>query len=992
MSSNRWTILGPTGVLDGQMHLPSTPDGPTIAGRVTCIERAGVSMFVGTAGGGVWHTDDEGVNWQPLTDRTGCMSIGALAFDAPRNRLWIGSGEGNQAGRAMFSQGIYRLDTSTLAAAGGATITRFTNLPAPRGADDFRSLRSIRVLLEPNGASAPIVWWGTNQGLFRSADSGANWTQVTFNGATGRQVSGMILCTSQGTARMLVALWDERLFLRRSADPTQFDALTTNLGALPSGASMGTRIGLAVAPSDSERVYLALGKSGGAWDGIYRSDLGGNGWSKTKFPSPTDPSRPLGQSHYNLLLEVFPTDPDSVFFGETGIWRSMDAGETWQDLASASPGTHSDQHALAFDPAQPTRAWLGNDGGIWLSTNSGGSWSSRNRGLANLQYYALVHHPQAPSVLLAGAQDNGTQRYAGHPGWNLIGGGDGFFCGIDPLEPRYWYSSYVYRDGDGKIAAFQRSDTAGKRWATKTDGIDPAEYASGSEPFYVPFVCDPITPQVLYLGTTRLWRTPDRGNSWLPVRQGDGTVFATVSGGALPRSGNSITCIAVDPNDANNVYVGTADGQLIRLHIDSVDPQGQATASVTIARSSGAAALPPYASFTDLAVPVLIGGSPLAPVYAVHGSDYLSFVGWEPTAQSAGRIWKHDFRSAATPDWTALGATLPAVNLPSGPALTFEWNFVNAIAIDPTSPQRLFIGCHMGVFESSDGGTSWTPTFSDDLPLAPVVDLQFHPQHRLLRAATMGRSIWERPVDAVALPETQADIYIRDNVIDVGRFTTAVSGVDPLAISGTLDWFEAVDIKVDTKGFFGGFDDAPGTIDYSPTGALDHVGFQKLGTDALQRTVESKIHLQVLNRGPASASNVKARIYWATQLPDGTFPDLPAAFWASFPDGALPAGSAWKPADVAKTAISVRAGDPHVFTFDFTAPESEQDVGLFAVISCDEDPIAENRTAVQLVATSNKRTALRRVNLNASTGSIVLGVLIAVGAAVAVGAAIAASA
>ncbi len=983
MSSNKWTLMGPTGVLDGQMHLPSTPDGPTISGRVTCLVRGAGGIFIGTAGGGVWHSKNEGVSWKSLTDFLPCASIGALAFDAGNNRLWVGSGEGNRAGRAMFGQGLFLLDANTIDNA-APTITRFVNLPAPRGADDFRRLRTAQILLEPNGGNPPIVWWGTNEGMFRSVDSGANWTQVVFNGSANNDVCSMVLCTSNGTARMLVSLWDQQLYIRRAADPAQFDPLTTDLGALPAPPNMGQRIVLAVAPSNAERVYLALGTSNNVWDGIYKSDVGGKGWTKMTLPVPTSPSRPLGQSHYNIILVVHPTLPDTLYFGETGIWRSTTAGAGWADLASALPGTHSDQHALAFDAADPSRVWLGNDGGVWLSTDSGSTWASRNRGLSTLQYYALVHHPSNESVLLAGAQDNGTQRFAGHPGWNLIGGGDGFYCAIDPQQPRYWYSSYVYRDGAGNITAIQRSDAVGANWVYKTSGIDPTEYAAGSEPFYVPFICDPTAAQVLWLGTTRLWRSQDRGESWLAVRQtSDGTLFSTTAG--TPSSGNSINCITVDPNDPNNVYVGTVNGQLIRVHVDSVTAAGQASATITVARSTGAAPLPATLGFTDLAVPKLAAGAPLAPVYAVQGSSYLTFFGSEPAPVSAGRIWKYDFASGAAPDWTALGTGLPAVAFPAGPNLGFEWNFVNAIAIDPNNAQRIFVGCHVGVFESSNGGAAWTPTFNADLPFAPVVDLQFHPSRRLLRAATMGRSVWERPVDPIAVPETQADIYIRDNVIDVGRFDTPLSGADPLASAGNLAWFDAVDIKADASATFeGGFQTAPGTVDYTPGGALDYVGFQRLASEGLLRDCDTRVHVQVFNRGPAPANNVKARVYWCERKDDGTFPALPGNFWASFPDGALADGGDWHAVAASQTRLRMLPGDPHVFTFEFSAPSVSNEVGLFAVLSCDEDPIAETRTDVQLVATTNKRTALRRADLSSSTGTIVLGVLIAVGMAAAV--------
>ena len=990
MSSNKWTLLGPTGVLDGQMHLPSTPDGPTISGRVTCVARGAGGTFIGTAGGGVWHTADEGVSWKSLTDFLACASIGALAFDGANNRLWIGSGEGNRAGRAMFGQGLFMLDTTTLNNA-TPTITRFVNLPAPRLADDFRRLRTAQILLEPNGGNPPIVWWATNEGLFRSVDSGANWTQPVFNGAASSDVASLALCTSTGTPRMLAALWDQRLYIRQAADPNQFDAVTTDLGALPAPPIMGQRLVLAVAPSNPERVYLAVGTASSSWDGIYKSDAGGKGWVKMTLPVPTSPQRPLGQSHYNIILAVHPTLPDTLYFGETGIWRSTTGGAGWTDLASALPGTHSDQHALAFDAADPSRVWLGNDGGIWLSTDSGSTWASRNRGLSTLQYYALVHHPTNESVLLAGAQDNGTQRYAGHPGWNLIGGGDGFYCAIDPQQPRYWYSSYVYRDSAGAITAIQRSDAVGANWVYKTSGIDPTEYAAGTNPFYVPFICDPTQAQVLWLGTTRLWRSQDRGETWLAVRKGDGTLFSTTAG--APHVFTSINCITVDPNDANNLYVGTNNGQLIRVHIDSVTAAGQATATITVARSTGAAPLTATLGITDLAVPRLAGGSPLAPVYMVQGSSYLTFTGTEPAPVTAGRIWKYDFASGAAPDWTALGASLPPVAFASGPNLSFEWNFVNAIAIDPNNASRLFVGCHMGVFESTNGGTAWTPTFNNDLPFAPVVDLQFHPTRRLLRAATMGRSVWERPVDPIGTPETQADIFIRDNVIDIGRFDTPVSGADPLAVTGDLSWFDAVDIKVDASATFeGGFQTAPGTIDYTPGGAIDYVGFQRLTSEGLLKDCDTRVYVQAFNRGPSAANNVKARVYWCERLGDGGFPALPGNFWASFPDGALAGAGAWHPVGAAQTQARVLPGDPHVFTFEFSAPSGSNDVGLFAVLSCDEDPIAETRTDVQLVATTNKRTALRRADLSSSTGSIVLGVLIAVGMAAIVVGAIAASA
>jgi hypothetical protein len=124
-------------------------------------------------------------------------------------------------------------------------------------------------------------------------------------------------------------------------------------------------------------------------------------------------------------------------------------------------------------------------------------------------------------------------------------------------------------------------------------------------------------------------------------------------------------------------------------------------------------------------------------------------------------------------------------------------------------------------------------------------------------------------------------------------------------------------------------------------------------------------------------------VYWTRALASG-FTALPADFWNLFPDGALPSGSQYTPVADSQTVASVPPNQPHIFRFDFTAPEVQQDIGLLAVITSDNDPITASGTDVQQVVRSSKHTALKRVSLHASTGSIVLGVLILVGAAAAI--------
>ena len=91
---------------------------------------------------------------------------------------------------------------------------------------------------------------------------------------------------------------------------------------------------------------------------------------------------------------------------------------------------------------------------------------------------------------------------------------------------------------------------------------------------------------------------------------------------------------------------------------------------------------------------------------------------------------------------------------------------VNSIVIDPANPDRLFCGCDVGVFRTDNAGVSWVP-WDDGLPNVPVFDLVLHAPRRLLRAATHGRSVWERPIDAASCP--LVDLYVRDDTVDSGR-------------------------------------------------------------------------------------------------------------------------------------------------------------------------------------------------------------------------------
>src|SRR5262249_62335382 len=100
LGAGKWVQLGPTVIPNGQT--PSAATGGSrvnVTGRITEIVVDPISpltMYVATAGGGIWKTMDGGVTWSPKSDNEAWLAIGALAM-APSdpNRLYAGTGGSN---------------------------------------------------------------------------------------------------------------------------------------------------------------------------------------------------------------------------------------------------------------------------------------------------------------------------------------------------------------------------------------------------------------------------------------------------------------------------------------------------------------------------------------------------------------------------------------------------------------------------------------------------------------------------------------------------------------------------------------------------------------------------------------------------------------------------------------------------------------------------------------------------------------------------------
>jgi len=347
------------------------------SGRVASIAvdpTAPGTVYIGGASGGLWRTTDSGATWTPLTDDEQSLSIGAITFD-PSNAgtIYAGTGEWHFSCDSYFGAGILRSEDGgsswSLLAENEFTGTAISGIVvSPTDSD-------VLVVSNARGAGGFICTrpLGT-YGIWKSVDHGASWTLKLGAGQTGNDAN---------TTSLVVDPDDPDVFFAGVAGPVHSDEGGAPGGVWKSvdggeswsklGGGLPTtnvaRVNLAIDPADGQRLFAAVQRtSDGSLSGVWRSHDGGSSWTQAGFPSGACSS----YCWYCMILSIAPDG--AVWFGGVDLYRSADDGVTWSDRTNS--GLHADQHVLVFDGG---KAWSGNDGGVFSSTNNGISWTAHNQ-------------------------------------------------------------------------------------------------------------------------------------------------------------------------------------------------------------------------------------------------------------------------------------------------------------------------------------------------------------------------------------------------------------------------------------------------------------------------------------------------------------------------------------------------------------------------------------------------------------------------------------
>ncbi len=654
-------------------------------------------FYIGVNNGGVWKTDDYGRTWHPIFDDVATGSVGDLAVSPSNpNVIYVGTGEGLHRPDLAVGDGMFKSSD------GGATWQHI-------GLDDVQQVS--RVIVHPTDPDLVYVAglghpYGANdmRGIFKSTDGGTTWKKTLYiNPNTG---AIQVEMDPNNSNILFAALWEHQegpwenakfsgpnsgLYKSTDGGETWRNLVT----GLP-GAEQGLgRIGVAIAPSNSKRMYATVdAKEKG---GVYTSDDAGESWSLV-----TTEGRLWGRGSDFAEIKVHPTNENTVFVGNVASYKSVDGGKHWTSIKGAPGG--DDYHRIWINPLQPNIMLFAADQGAVITVNGGKTWSSwYNQPTAQL--YHVTTDDQFPYWVYGGQQESGAIGIASRSNGGQISfrefmgvGADEYaYVAPDPLD-----SNIIY---GGRVIKFNKK-------TGQSQYVGPEVLRSRKFRYLrtMPLLFHPADDSMLLFGTNVVWKTHDGGQHWeqisedltrtrpeVPGSVGD---YKTDAMESMPQRA-IVYAIGPSPLDKAIIWAGTDDGL------------------VHVTRDGGKI-------WKDVTPPTLTSWDKISQIDAGHFNPGTAYV-------AVNAIRKDDMRPHIfkTQDYGATWQEVVMGMNPSGP--------VNAVREDPKQKGLLFAGTEREVYFSADDGDSWQ-SLRRNMPASSIRDLVIHENDLVI--GTHGRSIW----------------------------------------------------------------------------------------------------------------------------------------------------------------------------------------------------------------------------------------------------------
>lgn len=678
-------------------------------GRSTAV--AGVRTqplvyYQGSTGGGVWKTTDAGLSWNNISDGFFGGGIGAITVaDADPNVIYVGTGSACPRGNISPGIGLFKSMDA------GKT-WQFIGLP--------NAGQVSRIQVHPRNADlvyaavlGNLFGDSDDRGIFRSKDGGKNWEKVLF---VSNRTGASDISMDPSNPRILYAgMWNTHRTpwtihsgsmdggVYRSTDAG--DTWQRLTRGLPAGVLVG-KTAVSVSPANPNRVW-ALVEAADNRGGVYRSDNGGDTWTRT------NEQRMLQQrAWYYIHIHADPKDPDTVWASNVGFFKSTDGGRTFQEYDTP----HSDNHDLWINPDRPEMMINANDGGANVSMNAAVSWSGQmNQPTAEI--YRVTVDSRQPYWVYGAQQDNSTAAVPGGPGgfgpadFYAVGGGESGHIAVDPKDDNTVYAG-SYGGSITKFDAATRMSQSIRSYPDSQTGQRASDMKYRFQ-WNAPIRVSPHNSNVVYHTSQYVHRSSDKGRSWeiispdLTRNEKAKQDYSGKEGVSRDNTGvevyNTIFALEESPKVPGVIWTGADDG---RMHVTR--DNGKTWTDITPAGM-------PEGTLNMIDLSAHDPGRALVALHRYRLNDFQPYV---YLTNDYGKTWKK--------------LTDGVNGIPNN-------HFVRVVREDPERKGLLYAGTEFGMYASFDEGAHWQP-LQLNLPTVPISDMMIFRNDLIV--ATQGRAFW----------------------------------------------------------------------------------------------------------------------------------------------------------------------------------------------------------------------------------------------------------
>ena len=682
--------------------------GPFRGGRsaaVTGVPNKPNLYYFGSAGGGVWKTENGGEQWKNISDGYFGGSIGSVTVSkSDPNVIYVGGGEKTVRGNVSSGYGVWKsIDAGKTWSFSGLKNSRHI----PRISVDPKDHNIVYA-----GVLGDIYKANEDRGLYKSINGGDSWEKILFS----NENSGIVdLIIDPTNSRVIYAsTWNVRRTpyslssggdgsaLWKSVDSGKtWKEISLNAGFPTSTLGI---IGVTVSPVNNNKVWAIIeNKDKG---GLYLSNDGGETWSIVNA------ERKLRQrAWYYTRVYADSQDENLVYVLNVRYHKSTDGGKNFKTYNAP----HGDHHDLWISPENPKRMIIGDDGGAQVSYDGGENWSTYMNQPTS-QFYRVTTDNHFPFRIYAAQQDNSTIRInhrssgrsISESDWESTAGGESAHIAVDPSNNEIVYGGSY----DGFLSRVNH-DTKSLRSISVWPDNPMGHGAEGMKyrfQWNFPIIFSKHNPKKLYTFSNQVHVTENEGQSWdiiSPDLTRNDPKKLKSSGGPITQDNTSVeyycTIFAAQESSLKEglIWVGSDDGL---IHVTKNG--GETWDNVTPKN------MPDWTMINSIEPSTFDPGT-----CYVAGTRYKSgdFNPYLYKTTDYGKSWSKITKGID------------------------EEHFTRVLREDPANKNILYAGTETGMYISFNSGKNWR-AFQLNLPIVPITDLTI--KNNSLIVATQGRSLW----------------------------------------------------------------------------------------------------------------------------------------------------------------------------------------------------------------------------------------------------------